>query len=181
MSVSDEVRSRVRRRAGYVCEFCGVTESDTGGELTVDHFQPQSQGGADILDNLIYAYHRCNQYKLDYWPANPKAPHLWNPRTEPASLHFIETLDGFLQPLTATGAFTLARLRLNRPSLVAHRQQKHVQAEESRLLTQYKELIELHQQLNRQLSVLIEEQSQLLAEQRELLRLLLHRGDSFQV
>lgn len=177
MRIADEVRVLVRQRAGYTCEFCGVTETDTGGELTVDHFQPQSHGGVDALDNLIYACHRCNQYKLDYWPAAPEDPHLWNPRNEPAAAHFVETSDGTLRPLTATGAFTLARLRLNRSSLVAHRQRKLAQVEEIRLLTKYRELVELHQQLNRQLSALMEEQSQLLAEQRELLRLLLHRRD----
>lgn len=177
MSISDKVRIQVRQRAGYACEFCGVTETDTGGELTVDHFQPQSQGGTDAFDNLIYACHRCNHYKLDYWPTDPEAPHLWNPRRELASSHFVETLDGLLQPLTATGAFTLARLRLNRPSLAAHRQRKREQADKFRLLTQYRELIELHQQLNRQLSALMDEQSRLLAEQRELLRLLLHQRE----
>lgn len=177
MSISDEVRIQIRRRAGYACEFCGVTETDTGGELTVDHFQPQSQGGDDTFDNLIYACHRCNQYKLDYWPANPDAPHLWNPRTEPASAHLVEMVDGTLQPLTVTGVFTLARLRLNRSSLVAHRQRKYAHAEEIRMLTKYGDLIELHQQLNRQLSALMNEQTQLLAVQRELLKLLLHRRD----
>lgn len=177
MRIADEVRILVRQRTGYTFEFRGVTETDTGGELTVDHFQPQSQGGVDALDNLIYACHRCNQYKLDYWPVEPEDPHLWNPRNEPASAHFVETSDGTLRPLTATGAFTLARMRLNRSSLVAHRQRKLAQVEEIRLLTKYRELVELHQQLNHQLSVLMDEQSQLLAEQRELLKRLLHRRD----
>jgi hypothetical protein len=38
-------------------------------------------------------------------------------------------------------------------------------------------LVEVHQQLNRQLSALMDEQSQLFAEQRELLKLLLHWRD----
>jgi hypothetical protein len=46
-----------------------------------------------------------------------------------------------------------------------------------RLLTKYGELVEVHQQLNRQLSALMDEQSQLFAEQRELLKLLLHWRD----
>ena len=165
MRIADDVRPLVRQRAGHACE------------LTVDHFQPQSQGGVDTLDNLIYACYRCNQYKLDYWPAKLEDPRLWNPRNEPASAHFVETGDGTLRPLTATGAFTLARLRLNRSSLVAHRQRKLAQVEEIRLLTKYRELVELHQQLNHQLSVLMDEQSQLLAEQRELLKQLLHQRD----
>ena len=37
--------------------------------------------------------------------------------------------------------------------------------EEIRLLTKYRELVELHQQLNCQLSVMMDEQSQLLTEE----------------
>jgi hypothetical protein len=38
MSITEAVRLQVRQRANFVCEFCGVTETDTGGELTIDHF-----------------------------------------------------------------------------------------------------------------------------------------------
>ncbi|MFQ5811913.1 MAG: hypothetical protein ACE5I2_01785 [Anaerolineae bacterium] len=102
---------------------------------------------------------------------------MWNPRCEPASQHFLELDDGTLHPLTVTGAFTLKRLRLNRPPLVAYRLRKHQRAEEIRLLTRYRGLVQLLEQLNTQLHVLMEEQRQLLEEQRELLRLLLSRRE----
>jgi hypothetical protein len=168
-----KVREQVRQRANFACEFCGVTETDAGGELTVDHFQPKTRGGDDSLDNLLYCCPRCNQYKLDYWPTYPDDPLLWNPRREPASQHFLELDDGTLHPLTAVGAFTLKRLRLNRPPLVAYRLRKRQQAEEIRLLTRYLEMVQLLEPLNTQLSVLTDEQRQLLEEHRELLRLLL--------
>ena len=110
-----DIREEVRRRANYACEFCGVREKDCGGELTIDHFQPKSKNGSDTLENLLYCCIRCNQYKQDYWPANPREPSLWNPRQEPASQHFLQLDDGTLYPLTPTGSFTLKRLRLNRP------------------------------------------------------------------
>lgn len=68
MTISAEVRQFVRQRAHFACEYCGVTETDTGGELTVDHFQPQAKGGSDEPENLLYCCVRCNQYKVDYWP-----------------------------------------------------------------------------------------------------------------
>ncbi len=37
MSLPDAARQQVRRRAGFACEFCGVTEADAGGLLTIDH------------------------------------------------------------------------------------------------------------------------------------------------
>lgn len=177
MTIPDEIREQVRRRASFACEFCGVTETDGGGELTVDHFQPKTRGGDDSLDNLLYCCPRCNQYKLDYWPTHPNGLILWNPRRELASQHFLELNDGTLHPLTAVGVFTLKRLRLNRPPLVACRLRKRQQSEEIRLLTRYRELVRLLEQLNTQLSGLMEEQRQLLEEQRELLRLLLSRRE----
>jgi 5-methylcytosine-specific restriction endonuclease McrA len=60
MTVPASTRQQVRQRAGFACEFCGVGETDTGGLLTVDHFQPKSKGGADDLDNLIYCCPGCN-------------------------------------------------------------------------------------------------------------------------
>jgi len=177
VTITDDIREQVRRRANFACEFCGVTETDTGGELTVDHYQPRAKGGGDSLENLLYCCPRCNQYKADYWPTKPDDPLLWNPRREPSSQHFLELDDGTLHHLTAVGAFTLKCLRLNRPPLVAYRLRKRQQAEETRLLTRYQETVRLLEQLNTQLSALMEEQRQLLEEQRELLRLLLSRRE----
>ncbi len=173
MTIANEIREQVRRRANFACEYCGVTETDAGGELTIDHFRPITKGGDDTLENLLYCCHRCNQYKLDYWSSRPDEPSLWNPRREPAAQRFLELDNGTLHALTTIGAFTLKRLRLNRPPLVAYRLSKRQQADQIRLLTRYREMTELLEQLNNQLSILMEEQRQLLEEQRELLRLLL--------
>jgi len=173
MTVKATVREEVRQRGNFACEFCGVSESDAGGQLTIDHFQPKGKGGDDSIDNLLYCCARCNQYKLDYWPAHPDDPSLWNPRREPASQHFLELDDGTLHPLTAMGVFTLRRLRLNRAPLVAHRLRKRQETEKTRLLTRYRDLVGVIEQLLIQQSVLMEEQHRLLEEQRELLQLLL--------
>lgn len=100
---------------------------------------------------------------------------MWNPRHEPAALHLLELDDGLLHPLTAIGAFSLKRLRLNRPPLVTYRLRRRQAADETRLLTRYRDLSRLIEQLLIQQSALIEEQRDLLEEQRTLLRLLLGR------
>lgn len=175
MTITPEIRQQVRQRANFACEFCGVAEVDTGGELTIDHYQPQTKGGRDELDNLIYSCARCNQYKSDYWPSTENDLILWHPRQAAANPHFLELEDGRLHPLTAIGIFTIKRLRLNRPPLISHRLRKKQRAEELRLLTRYGELVELLEGLNRQMSNLMEEQQALLREQRELLSLILGR------
>jgi hypothetical protein len=174
VTVSPSLRQEVRKRANFACEFCGVTETDTGGELTVDHYQPKTKGGKDTLENLIYCCVRCNLHKANYWSEKPKAPHLWNPRQESFAQHFLELDDGKLSALTPTGIFTLAKLHLNRPPLAAYRLQKRRQTEETRRLHRYRDLAHLLGQLNEQVFELLEEQHQLLKEQQELLRLLLN-------
>ena len=95
----------------------------------------------------------------------------------PSTTHLLTLADGTLYPITPTGAFTLRRLRLNRPPLVAHRLRKHYQGEEQRLLARYQDLVMVLEQLQTQQAVLLEEQQTLLEEQRALLRLLLKQQE----
>lgn len=173
MSKLDESRLLVRTRANFACEFCGVSEVDTGGELTVDHFQPKTKGGNDNLDNLLYCCVRCNQYKADYWPSQPSELMLWNPRQEPIGTHLLTLAYGILYPITLVGEFTLNRLRPNRVPLVAYRLSKLQQAEETQLLIRYREIILMLEQFHEQQVSLLEEYKALLDEQQKVLRLLL--------
>ena len=175
MSISTDVRWAVRQRAHFACEFCGVTETDTGGELTIDHFQPHTKGGTDAPENLLYCCHRCNQYKADYWPAQPEDTPLWHPRHDPIERHLLLLADGTLYPITEIGAFTLKRLRLNRLPLIAYRMRKQDEIAEHRLLTRYRDLVVVLEQLRQQQAALLEEQQGLLEEQRRLVQLLLQQ------
>jgi HNH endonuclease len=177
MSLSLEIREQVRQRARRTCEFCGVSEVDVGGLLTVDHFHPQSKGGSDDLDNLIYCCVRCNQYKQDYWPTCEADPMLWNPRQENASGNFVELDDGRVAAISSHGEFTIRRLRLNRAPLVEYRMRQRQRTEQTRLLQRYRDLVALLTQANGQLSDLVREQQQLLKKQRDLLRILLDKQD----
>ena len=173
MSLDRQARETVRQRAGLACQYCGVSETDVGGELTIDHFQPTTKGGSDDLENLLYCCARCNQHKLDYWPSGPGDLLLWNPLREPFSKHFLELDDGTLQPLTATGTWTLERLRLNRPPLVDHRLRRSRQRAREQVLRRYGELNVMLESLIEQQADMMEVLRQLLDEQQQLLRLLL--------
>lgn len=176
MSIPAETRLYVRQRAALACEYCGVTENDTAGELTIDHYHPQSLGGADTVDNLLYCCQRCNQYKSDYWPATADDLSLWNPRQEPSANHMLILADGTIYPLTPIGTFTIRRLRLNRPPLIAYRLQRQAHAEDQRLLADLREMVALLEHLQQRHAALLAEQRALLEEQRTLLTLLLNRG-----
>ena len=175
MTISAELRAQVRQRADFACEYCGVTEADVAGPLTIDHYCPQAKGGDDAPGNLVYCCHNCNSYKLDYWPQTPDDPFLWCPRAEPAATHFIELDDGTLDALTDVGAFTLARLRLNRSQLVRYRQQRRQRQNEQQQLARYHSMANLQQQIHERDLETIEEQRASLAELRLLIILLLKR------
>jgi len=34
MMIDSDIREKVRQRAGFACEFCGITEADCGGYLS---------------------------------------------------------------------------------------------------------------------------------------------------
>ena len=46
MTLPEAIWQQVRQRAAGACEYCGVTETDSGDPLTVDHFQPQARVAA---------------------------------------------------------------------------------------------------------------------------------------
>ena len=166
MSVPAETRELVRQRADYRCEFCGIHETDAGGELTLDHYRPRARGGSDDPHNLIYA---CNRCKHDYWPESSEAPRLWNPREEPFASHFARFFDGTLGSRSPTGAFTLRQLRLNRPQLVVGRQRDQQTAELRKQLGLYRGINAVLGQLLAQQSEVADQQKELLEDLRALL------------
>lgn len=122
----------VRQRYNFCCGYCGVSETDAGGDLTVDHFHPASAGGSDQIDNLVYACVRCNQYKGVLLPeATDMAQErrLLHPLRDTMRAHIREDEPtSRLAALTPTGAFHITSLRLNRPALIANRQRRHLVA-----------------------------------------------------
>lgn len=115
---------QVRLRFRFCCGYCGVSETDSGGELTVDHFQPVCADGDDSDDNLVYACNRCNLFKGDYFPdsaASAQGFRILHPLLDTVSLHLREDDQGRLQAFSPTGLFHIRKLRLNRPQLVDYR------------------------------------------------------------
>jgi HNH endonuclease len=133
----------VRQRYNFSCGYCGVTEVETGGELTVDHFQPTSADGTDDDDNLVYACFRCNLYKSDFWPDSETPEYrLLHPLLDDLTLHLAQDREtGLLLPLTDTGRFHLTLLHLNRPPLVQRRLRLYLM--DAMLFLREQEVVEL--------------------------------------
>jgi hypothetical protein len=98
------------------------------------------------VENLVYCCHAYNTYKGNYY--RPGAPErILHPRHDKLSAHLLEQADGTLHPLTPTGAFHIAQLHLNRPSLVAHRlAARQLQSERQELLALRQRLAELRRE-----------------------------------
>lgn len=173
--ISKEDVLLVRQRANFQCEYCHVTEIDCGGMLTMDHFIPTSKGGTDVLDNLVYACHRCNLYKHDYYPLKSNDLSVFNPRIEIYQEHFMLLENGVLHPLSVTADFSIKLLRLNRGPLIAYREARKKQEELQKQLTQLHDLTKLLSELNRQLLRQNAEQQKLLQSQNLLLNTLLKK------
>jgi hypothetical protein len=128
--ITPELRDAVRHAYDHRCGYCGVHEEDVGSELEIDHFQPRSAGGTDEFGNLIYCCTACNRHKGWLWVADLAIPQrLLHPRRDDLALHLREEEDGQLTALTVTGAFHIARLRLNRPARVAARRRFRSEAQ----------------------------------------------------
>src|SRR5947209_13969179 len=124
----DEERQALRRCFDFRCGYCGVHEHAVGAELTVDHFQPSSKGGAGGPENWVYCCHACNEFKGDFWQPDSSL-RLLHPFRDKMASHLIEESDGVLRGLTETGAFHIEKLHLNREALVEGRKERRRDAE----------------------------------------------------
>ncbi len=153
--VSQMLRESVRALYDFRCGYCGVTETESGGQLEIDHFLPRSHGGKDTLDNLVYACPTCNRFKGDYWPVLEASPDLMllHPQQDDLFVHVRLLPDGRLIGLTKRGWFHIQRLRLNRAQLIELRLQR---ANEQRL----RQTLELNQRANARLREYVRELEQ---------------------
>ena len=118
----------VRVLYAYCCGYCGLSETDAGGELTVDHHEPVSAGGDDSDENLVYACFRCNLHKGAFTPSEAQRAQglrLLHPMRDNLAEHLRENREtGRLESRTAIGAIHIFTLELNRDALIANRLQR---------------------------------------------------------
>lgn len=60
-------RSRIYKRDGYECVYCGSKK-----ELTLDHVLPKSRGGTNEWTNLVTSCMKCNRKKSNRTPEEAK-------------------------------------------------------------------------------------------------------------
>jgi len=121
------LRRLVRQRAGSRCEYCGLSQAGQEATFHVDHIVPRRTAGPTRADNLALACVSCSLRKqarrsaVD--PATGGIAPLFHPRRQRWADHF--RWEGVrVAGLTATGRATVAALRMNRPLILAIRQEE---------------------------------------------------------
>jgi HNH endonuclease len=128
--VSARLRRLVVRRARNRCEYCGLSQLGQEATFHVDHIVPVTAGGPDSGDNLALACVSCSlrkaarQTAVD--PESSEQVSLFHPRRDLWHDHF-RWQGAFLLGRTATGRATIEALEMNRPLIIAIREEESAQ------------------------------------------------------
>jgi HNH endonuclease len=117
------IRKTVKTRANYLCEYCLSSEYFSPDPFECDHIIAASRGGADDVSNLALSCSGCNGSKSDAIeaidPASGVLVPLYNPRMDVWATHFSWNEQfTLLVGISPVGRATIAKLKLNRPSVV---------------------------------------------------------------
>ena len=112
-------RQRVRRQAGFRCEYCRIHERYLPfSAFHLDHIVARQHGGTDDPENLAWSCQECNLLKGTNLSAiDPDAGvvvQLFHPRKDRWEDHFLFT-DDRVVGLTPTGRATVWLLQMNSP------------------------------------------------------------------
>jgi hypothetical protein len=119
------LRRAVIQRAGGLCEYCLLHESDGYVGFEVEHIIAEKHGGATSAENLAYACVACNRFKgtdiASIAPGTGTLTRLFNPRLDHWANHFAVN-GAWIEPLTDIGDVTVRILSLNDPDRMAERE-----------------------------------------------------------
>ncbi len=110
----------MRRRAGFLCEYCHTNERCQYVSFTIDHIIPNDD---DSIENLALACFHCNRRKsnkVSFYDenSNREVP-LFNPQKHLWKEHFAWSEDKiFIVPKTEIGRVTIDLLKLNRERIL---------------------------------------------------------------
>lgn len=127
MPVPGQLRRIVVERAGHRCEYCGLAQAGQEAAFHLDHVVPVMAGGQTDAGNLALACVSCSLRKGARQngrdPSTGGETPLYNPRREAWPSHF--RWDGVtVVGANPTGRATISALRLNRPLILAIREEE---------------------------------------------------------
>jgi hypothetical protein len=123
--MEESLANQVRRRAGYVCEYCRMPQAFYRTPFEIDHIIAQQHRGPTILGNLAFSCLHCNSHKgpniagID--PITRKLAPLFHPRRHKWERHF-RWRGPLLVGRTTIGRATIVVLAMNDRELVEVRE-----------------------------------------------------------
>ena len=127
MNLPHALRRSVVERAEDRCEYCRLSQAGQEAVFHIDHVTPIAAGGKTELGNLALACVSCSLRKgarLYVFDADSGATvPVFNPRRESWSLHF-RWERTHVAGLTPIGRATVEALSLNRPLILAIREEE---------------------------------------------------------
>lgn len=125
--ISPSLHAEVVLRARNRCEYCRLSQLGQEATFHIDHVVPRAASGPTRADNLALACVSCSLRKWAKQTANDpdsgeEVP-LFDPRTQIWAEHFRWEGERLI-PLTATGRATATALAMNRPMIIAIRQEE---------------------------------------------------------
>jgi hypothetical protein len=127
--ITSSLREEVTLRAGNRCEYCRLSQLGQEAMFHIDHVIPRAAAGPTTPDNLALACVSCSLWKwakqtaID--PDSGEEVPLLNPRTQVWADHFRWEGERVV-PLTPVGRATVVALALNRPVILAIRQEEAI-------------------------------------------------------
>src|SRR5262249_50247930 len=126
-NIPADLRREVVQRAEDRCEYCHLSQAAQEATFHIDHVIPIAAGGRTTDANLALACVSCSlrkgARKVAVDPASGDEIRLFNPRHDNWTDHF-EWQDLHLTGTTPTGRATVSALDLNRPLILAIREEE---------------------------------------------------------
>jgi hypothetical protein len=125
--VGRRLRRFLENRAAGRCEYCRLAQEGQEATFHIDHIAPRAAGGPTVADNLAVACVSCSLRKGARRsapdPLTGRTVALFHPRRQRWARHF-QWHGVRVVGRTATGRATVAALLLNRPLILAIRQEE---------------------------------------------------------
>lgn len=126
-NISAFLRKLVIRRAENRCEYCRLSQKGQEATFHIDHIFPVAAGGETVAENLALACVSCSLRKgakeIATDPQSKKEVSIFHPRRDVWREHF--AWKGVrIEGLTAVGRATVKALNLNRPLILAIREEE---------------------------------------------------------
>jgi hypothetical protein len=125
--VGVRLRRLIQNRAGGRCEFCRLAQEGQEATFHIDHVTPRAVGGPSIAENLALACVSCSLRKAARRsapdPLTGRKVTLFHPRRQRWARHF-EWRGVRVVGRTPTGRATVVALQMNRPLILAIRQEE---------------------------------------------------------